>query len=236
MKLRDIQAKFVNCVYQGESSKTLEEIITPAGSLKKQESMEVYTDDYEVRMLEALKENYEKVFERVGAETFYMLYKDFKDCFTSHSYDLGRYGDEFPEFLKNHSINNRCPHLHTLAEMDLAFREIFHSTFEKGISASKFSNANESSVFEFLGNLHAFNAPIPLWKPDYANELSFFLFRTEECVNYFPISKNQYSLFMNLRELIPLAKAIEKTKEITSEEIQQLFTFLSVNRLIKSLK
>lgn len=236
MRLKEIQSKFIDRVYKGEESSSLEEIITPAGKLNHRESLEVYAEDYEVRMLEALKENYEKVAERIGAETFYMLYCDFKKSHKSHSYDLGRYGDEFPEFIRNHPISLKRPHLHLLAQMDLAFREIFHSLLEPGLTAEELQGTSESSTLEFLKNLKAFHAPVPLWKADYTNERSFFLFRTEEGVNYFPISKNQYTLFLNLQRGQPLSEAIGTLKDIAAEEVQELFEFLSVNRLIKSLK
>ncbi|OUR96674.1 hypothetical protein A9Q84_10045 [Halobacteriovorax marinus] len=236
MKLKELQTMFLASAYKNSSIDELEKKFTPAGTLSASEAMEVYAEDYEVRMLEALKENYAKVYEYIGAEKFYLLYNDFKETHSSSSYDLERYGDDFPHFIKDHLISAKAPNLHTLAEMDKTFRAVFHAPFIEGLASQQLADANENSIFNFLDTLKAFDAPVPLWKGDYTEETSFFFFRTSVGVNYFPISKTQYTLFSHLLSGRALGEAIELTPEISAEEVQQLFLFFSSNRLIKSLK
>ncbi|MCB0393860.1 MAG: putative DNA-binding domain-containing protein [Bdellovibrionales bacterium] len=123
MKLKERETQFLEYVH---GHKSMVEKCQGAGSLTSIEAVKVYKNAHVFRLTESLGETFEGVWSVLGDELFYELSKSYISCFPSQSYNLGDYGESFPDFLRESSIASVFPFVSDLARLEWRFKEIFH--------------------------------------------------------------------------------------------------------------
>lgn len=125
---RNLEKKFVeHIILQEEDDPLFLAEIVGAGTLSPKEALDVYRGDYNARLSEALQNKFEGVFLIAGEELFRDLAQLFLNVKQSHDPDLQKFGEEFPQWLKNSApLNDQMRFLSEVAKVDLAFHHLFH--------------------------------------------------------------------------------------------------------------
>nr|BDT27444.1 DNA-binding domain-containing protein [Bacteriovorax sp. HI3] len=98
------------------------------------EALEVYRQDYEARMLEALGSNYEATWLLLGDEGFFSLGKKYIFSHPSSFRSLIDYGHSFPEFLLSENAGGAVV---AMAEFERAFWKLFHDEQNSSITLTQ---------------------------------------------------------------------------------------------------
>ena len=126
----EYQNKFVRLVIDnklGNSEELISNMI-PIGKLSNQRVLEVYSNDYKFRMLDAMKANFESLWMVLGDEFFEELALEFIYSSSENIFDLNQFGEKFPEFiLGKKDVLEHCQVLVDLALFEISFWKVFHS-------------------------------------------------------------------------------------------------------------
>lgn len=85
----------------------------------------IYGNAYRARLLEALESTYSVLKTYVGDDDFYQLGNEYIDSFPSTFRSIRWFGDQLPEFLKNHPEYGNYPHLSELAKIEWTMTLVF---------------------------------------------------------------------------------------------------------------
>ena len=212
----------------------------PCKNLSLQEAMEVYQIDYRSRLTQALGFKYEAVWSVLGDEDFFIWSEKFIDTYPSRREDLGRYGDEFPEFILNYPDFKFIGHL---ARLERLFDHVFHLASEK---AGEINIENlENKHWEFVSTLRFFQSPFkvsPLWfyrseenKPKFSlNQKEFLvLYKTGDEVGVQELEEAPFEVLHHLYDGKTLSEILEKIT-ITELQISSLFEFIGSSGIVKN--
>lgn len=95
------------------------------GGLPAAERLDIYANMYFYRLLDALKEDYPRLLEAIGAERFHNLITDYLLKHPSHHPSLRFLGEALPEFAAGHPLSKGFPWLHDLARLEWDRVEMF---------------------------------------------------------------------------------------------------------------
>jgi hypothetical protein len=126
----EYQNKFVKLVIDNKlvNSEDLISHMIPIGKLSNQRVLEVYSNDYKFRMLDAMKANFESLWMVLGDELFEELALEFIFSSSENTLDLNQFGEKFPEFiLGKKDLLEQCQVLVDLALFEISFWKVFHS-------------------------------------------------------------------------------------------------------------
>lgn len=179
-----------------------QDLIIPAGKLSSADALQVYNNDYQARLLDALCVNYEATWVTIGDEDFIAIAKEYIQFYPSNSYSLNFYGTHFPEFLHQHPkiIDS---YVFQMALFERHYWKLFHSSFKQE------QTINELQIEKLRFNLEEIlliNSQIDLLKiwqnrdngltdnevDAIFKECNFALFKSMHKVEISPISKNQF--------------------------------------------
>lgn len=242
--LKKYQETFVSNVIKKELSDHLDSMIIPVGELSNEEVIGVYHGDYFARYTEALGEIFETVWAVVGDDEFFTLAHDYIDSNPSHYRELGEVRRQFPEFLKSHRLQNEFPFLVDVAYFENIFWDIFHlKRSEKTSNIDLDFQTFISTQFDFNEGVKIFSFDykiFDLWKLRKVGLNNFteniklpqflILYKKGALVEASELSANQYQIIQNLMNNQNLEEAIAEV-EVSSDEIQSLFTLFSSNFL-----
>lgn len=228
---------------QSSQTQGLDQNWVPAKKLTLSRAMDIYKEDYMARLTSALGERYEAVWSVLGDELFFDRCKDFIKSYPSTHYDLGAYGDEFPEFIKKMS---EFPFLYDLAKFERKFTKLFHSPKTQGASSDYLLTLDnlENHKFEFVDSLdfiYSLYSLTEIWerRKDCARSIEWnipqgiVLYKTHEEICYKILSKKQYDILYDLYLGQSLGMILNQL-DISPEEISDLFNFLGASRIIRS--
>ncbi len=144
----DWQKKFIN----GE---TVIDLIIGPRSLSPKFSYDIYIQDYQARMIEALSKNFEGTWLILGDEIFLKLAKEYIMRYPSRHFSLNTYGSHFPEFLEENNEKDASQ----MAAYELSFWSLFHSKRKMPIEL----DLNNFEDIEFdLNDVHLFSSEVNL--------------------------------------------------------------------------
>lgn len=209
MDFKKWQNDFINYVITNNASTELLSTILPAGELTIIDSLKVYANDYNARLLEAMSKNYEMTWLVLGDEIFLDLAKLYISKYPSSYRSLNDYGDKFPDFLNEHSYSDYSE----IANYENSFWRVFHSKENKKKILTEDVIAN--GIFD-LSVLYTFssmwNFPF-LWSRRevgvkdeeadliHASEVKFWvLFKLEDRVTVLELNRIEYDFLRLLKQ------------------------------------
>lgn len=121
--LADLQDKFQT--YLLHSSNQIEHSIVGTENVPVELRLMIYGDAYRARLLEALESTYTALKAYMGDDDFYQLGHEYIDAFPSTYRSIRWFGDQLPDFLKNHIQYCDYPFLSELAKIEWAMTIVF---------------------------------------------------------------------------------------------------------------
>lgn len=172
LTLKDYQELFSQAALQGAESEgypRLLRTLTPGGTLTEPDAIDVYGNGVIVRLTEALGETFEAVWWVCGDEDFFALAKHFIQAQPSTTYNLSKYGKEFPEFLDEVLPFPDLPFLGNLARFEWTFKDLFHTGQHDSVHSDLIQSLTEDASirFRFGRAVRLFSSPhavYDLWK------------------------------------------------------------------------
>lgn len=247
----DFQNLFVNRITKGIKSPILAENIIPVGKLDIPEVLNVYQSDYKARLSEALGENLEATWTVLGDEEFFKISEQYLLKYPSDSEDLGSISGNFQQFLQGHEINQDYPFLQDLVDFESQFWDLFHKSKIQEVKDFDFPNPEvlPSAIFTFIENFKIFSWDYKIYdiwqlkEEGFENESvekfliqqSIILYKHNHLIKGLVITKPQWLFLNELTKKYRLEEVLDRI-EISPTEIQQLFSLLKENSLIKEIK
>lgn len=215
--------------------------------LKGERALQIYQEDYQARLTEALGETYPSVWGILGDEDFFILAKDYIKTHPSQSYSLQHYGEGLALFLLSSPVLQEFPYLADLARLDWAFHTLFHQSDERPVGAiGPELFAEQERPLSLSRTLFFLSSPFPLnelwqaakknahdeapqWQgPELAQTVS--LFKKADKIYSQSLGPELGALLQELQEK-PLGEVF--AGEWSHEHIEAAFAFLAENDLLR---
>lgn len=250
MKQSEFNKNFVEYLTGVQAERDLLPLMRETSRLSAMRALEVYREDYQVRLTDALKNTFRVTHSILGDDEFFSLAMDYLAHFPSTFSDLEEYGDQFANFLQKHPLQADYPFLPQLAHFEWSFREIFHSREVLGLSALELQEAftNEGTLLKLVPSARLLHYDFTIDKIytmkdedevnfDYNGEQSVLLFKKNSLIKMHLLSKNQWTVVNFFHTPCSLMNCIKSAPAtMTPEEIQELFRILGTEQiLLKSL-
>lgn len=249
MNQKDFNQKLVKAISSRESFVT--DILTQikdGPKLGAKRALEVYQEDYEARLSEALKNTYRAIAALIGDEEFYPLVRDYIQSHPSTSSDLDDYGHRLNLFLASHPMSNDYPFLMELAHFEWSFREVFHCEQKVGLNALDLMKTlqtpgeliqltSSARVLEYqyqISLLYALKDSELEGEPfDIEIPQNILLYKIDSVVKTHTLSKTQCEILNKMLLPTTLEACLQNAPgALTPEETQNLFQILGTERLI----
>lgn len=245
MKQAEFNKKFVNCIRTEEGVEEILPLMKDFPKLPAARALEVYREDYLVRMSEALKNTYRSVHSVLGDEDFFSAALSYLNQHPSTFSDLDEYGEGFEDFLKSHLLSQDFPFLPDLAHFEWSFRLVFHSEEKKGLEAIELGQAlsdekmNLSLCPSALLLSYSYSVETIYSSGDeesdldYSHEQHILMFKKNAFVKMHLLSKNQYEFMKNFHTPVSLSECIKiAPATMTPVEMQELFQILGTEQIL----
>lgn len=208
-------------------------------------ALEVYKEDYQVRLTEALKSTYRACHRILGDDSFYEIAQEYINQTPSSFSDLEDYGHLFPHFLKEHSRI-----FSELAHFEWAFKEIFHLPEVLGVNSEELGQilnskdeklilASSVRLLDYTYKIdELFSTQENFESTDrYSDEQYILLFKKNSLVKMHLLSKNQWEFMKKFHAPHSLLHCLQNAPvAMTPEEVRELFQILGSEQiLVKSL-
>ncbi|MDD4974937.1 MAG: DNA-binding domain-containing protein [Bacteriovorax sp.] len=254
MKQKDFNLKFANLVRTPNSLEQVELLaqIKDGAKLSALQALEVYQEDYQARLTEALKNTYRAINYLIGDEDFFGIASDYIKIHPSCSSDLDDYGNDFSHFLTTHPLKEDYLFLSELADFEWNFREVFHLEQVLGVDSLllmemlkgeefKVQLVNSARVLSYnclVSSLYALKDNESNEDDDFDFQIPQYLLmiKNDFMVKTHVLSKSQWEMVKILVTPNSLLKIFKNAPtNITPEEIQSLFQILGTDRLLLKL-
>jgi hypothetical protein len=253
MKQADFNLKLTKAI--SSKSEDMHELafqILESDKLSALEALQIYQNDYEIRLTDALKNSYNAIYTILGDHDFRHLSKDYILNYNSLSPNLDDYGEHVSTFLKSHFLHQKFPFLNELAHFEWSFRNIFLLSESKGISEldlmtvlqnefSVISLTSTAMIFSFQSpildiiNLLNIKDPLKNISVDYNLYQFILMYKNEDIVKTHVLTNHQYYILDILKTPLSVGAFFSKIPSETPPlEIQSLFQLLGSERLIMS--
>jgi hypothetical protein len=256
MKQKEFNKIFVELVRSPDqtSQNELLACIKDGPKLSGIRALEVYQEDYQARLTEALKNTYSAIYSIIGEEDFQRLSLDYIKSYPSKSCDLDDYGNNFSFFITTHSLCDDYLFLSELAHFEWNFREIFH--LEQVVGADSAALAVALSEVERLVQLvksvrvfdyhYSITSLYQLKENENQDENDqhfdfmipqfLLMFKENGIVKTHVLTKGQWEVVSMLQTKNSLLSILNALPESTTpEDIQSLFQILGSTRLLSML-
>lgn len=248
MNQKEFNKLFVEAVSENNFSDDIVSLLRNSKQITALRALEVYREDYEARMTEALKNTYRGIHSIIGDEDFFAMALSYLAIYRSKFPDLDEYGHHFSDFLKDQALTEGYPFLPQLAEFEWAFRDVFHKKEVAGLNGSGLqdclaSNENKLTLVSsavLLQFTYAIDKIYSLKDMEEAPENfqydydSFLLlFKKNSLVKMHTLSKNQWTIVNFFHTPHTLQECIQNAPAtMTPEEMQELFLILGTEQIL----
>jgi len=259
LTLKDYQQWFSQAALQGEQSEghaCLLETLTPGGTLTAPDAIQVYGEGVIVRLTEALGETYEAVWWVCGDEEFFALTRHFIQACPSTTYNLSKYGKEFPDFLAELQPFPDLPFLGDLARFEWLFKDLFHTAQHESVSPDRIQTLGENPNirFRFGPAARLFGSPFAiydLWKlrgtahdgkppVEWDQPQRLLLYKKTGQIFINTISDAEFDIILALQQGSPLEVALESAVEahpaLDQQQIGLLFQMMFHTGIIQHIE
>lgn len=245
MKQSDFNKKFVHCIRTEEGTNDLIPQMKNFPRLPAIRALEVYREDYLVRMTEALKNTYRSVHSVLGDEDFFTAAMSYLDKHPSTFSDLDEYGADFAAYLQTHQLSKDYPFLSELAGFEWSFRIIFHAEESNGLDGAGLANelTEEKNKLILSPSALLFSSDYSVERIyssgeeetefDYFQAQHILMFKKKSFVKMHILSKNQYEIVKKFHTPISLMECINLAPvTMTPAEMQELFQILGTEQIL----
>ena len=123
MQLAALQQAFYQAMVTGDCSEELLQYIVDDNKLDAKARLGVYRDSIQAGLFSAMRETYKATAVIIGLESFSKLAYSSINEHPSNSTNLNDYGDDFPDFIKEHY--SELPFLSDLARFERVYENLF---------------------------------------------------------------------------------------------------------------
>ncbi len=231
------------------SAELYQEII-PAQKLNPEQALQIYSQDYRVRLSQVLLDHFPATHYILGDDDFLALCREFIFVQPSRHYDLGQFGALLPVFLKTHPSQQERPFLGDLSSLEWELNQIFHQPQLSGDDLSLMQTAADpgSLCFHFIPSLRLWQSPyaiFDLWNlrktPDKIFEINapqtLISYKNQQGVRVSRLKGIQIPLFEHLQAGQNLSQTLEslETNADSGAEIAELFALLKQEAIVARL-
>lgn len=258
LTLKHYQQLFSQASTQGEQSEgfpRLLKTLTPGGTLTGPDAINVYANGVTVRLTESLGETFEAVWWVCGDEDFFALSKHFIQARPSTTYNLSKYGKEFPEFLDEVLPFPDLPFLGDLARYEWTFKELFHTRQHESVAPEQIQSLAEDVAiqFQFGQAVRLFTsryAVYDLWKlrgtehegkppVEWDRPQRLVLYKHTKQIFVHEVGEHEFQILTSLQAghtlEASLALISEQEAAIQQDQISQLFQFIFNSGIIEHI-
>ncbi len=248
MKQKEFNLKFAETIRSNQIDEELVALIKDSPKIKAHRALEVYQEDYQARMTEALRNTYRAINALIGDEDFFYLAKDYIENYPSPFSDLDEYGNCFSEFLTAHQLNEDYVFLSELAHFEWNFREVFHQAHEIGLEATLLAQLlqEDSCKIQLVHSVRVLHYSFLIDKLyalkdetdhndedfDFNQNQYLLIYKDGVMVKIHSLSKAQWKIVNTLEAPHSLLSVLQNADSITPSEVQELFQILGANRLL----
>lgn len=215
-------------------------------------ALEVYQEDYQARLTEALRNTYPAIHSLIGEEDFLRLASDYINIFPSCSPDLDDYGNHLCPHLTSHPLGEDYIFLSELAHFEWNFREVFHLEQIVGMDSKSITElltgldtsvqlVSSVRVLDYnysLTFLYALKDSETSEGHDFDFKMRQYLLmiKSDSMVKTHILSKNQWEIMKKLGTPNSLLDILQNAPtSATPEEIKSLFQILGTDGLLKRI-
>lgn len=237
------------------ASPALDELIVPGGTLETPEAIKVYANGVLVRLTEALGETFEAIWWVCGDEDFFALAKHFIQARPSTTYNLSKYGKEFPEFLDEVQPFPDLPFLGDLARYEWTFKELFHTRQHQSVAPEQIQSLAEDAAIQIqfgqaVRLLTSRYAIYDLWKlrgtehegkppVEWDRAQKLVLYKRTKQIFVHEVGEHEFQILTSLQAghtlEASLALISEQEAAIQQDQISQLFQFIFNSGIIEHI-
>jgi hypothetical protein len=248
MKQKDFNERFVKAISENKISENILDCLKDTKELTAFRALEVYREDYEARMTEALRNTYRATHSILGDDDFFSLALTYLKNHPSAFSDLDEYGHKFSTFLDTHALSDDYPFLPQLARFEWTFRDVFHVKEIRGLNAIQLqeSLSDEKNKLTLVPSAclmdfsYAIDQIYSLKDSEEAPEnfqydghSYILLFKKNSLVKMHTLSKNQWSFVNFFHTPCSLLECIQNAPAtMTPEEMQELFLILGTEQIL----
>ena len=163
--LAQFQRDFVAAVIDRTEQPEFLGLLTATHSRSPADALETYRNDYSARLTDVLLDAFASTHYIVGDDVFFALCERFLATSRSQSYDLGRFGGDWPAFMLAQPEAHEFPFLPDLGALEWRLREIFDAAPVPGADLSPLLNAPnpEDYAMQLLPSLHLSRSEYPVF-------------------------------------------------------------------------
>lgn len=250
MKQKEFNQIFVETVSHPDENLT--EIIMPFikknPKLPAEKALNVYREDYQYRLLEALKNTYRATHFILGDEDFSYLSFDYIKKHFSTSPDLDDYGEGLANFSSEHDLGQAYIFLADLLTFEWQYRLLFHRAHEKGIESNDLL-LNQGRPITLVSSHLLYESPFTIRELfnlkdqkesdeefDFEQPQYLLLLKADVDIVFQILSKGQFEIMKKLQGHTTLNHLIQNAPaNLTPDEMKGLFAKLAEFRMIKFL-
>ncbi|RLA65610.1 MAG: hypothetical protein DRQ88_02295 [Epsilonproteobacteria bacterium] len=246
------QKLFGKSILTGENEKDLLDAIIPAGKIDISAALQVYRDDYVARLTSVLGENYEGTWSLLGDKLFFSLCEEYLIDHRSKSFDIGDFGEDLDQFVKDHPLGEEFPFLFELCHLDKQFMRIFHLPIQKALGEEQLKSCSDLSKikFKFAESFYLQKSNFPIYKIwdlknipleernaidlDWNAPESICLYKSSQGIHTKFLKPEQVDILDKLNQGLNLETALENSS-LEPQEVQSLFNFIATSGIIVEL-
>lgn len=236
MDLKELQTMFSSLVTgqneQNYSKDQLVKIITGGGTLNPDGAINVYSQDYQARMRDALSKNYESTWLIMGDDEFFEYADIYIRTYPSHLSNLTNYGEKFPELLAG---NTELIDASKMAIFERAFWRAFHlddrppiTIDEEMITNGEFNLSGftfvESEMRLDLVWSHREEGSSAIESLELFEQSYFLIYKANDLVEIRKVREDMYDFLIKLRDCKKIADV--KDREVLPMMWGEIFSIL----------
>jgi Putative DNA-binding domain len=136
--LRNLQLGFAQSLWGDPQTEFLAHV--EENALPQAQRLNVYCNNVNSNLQDALSSTYPVIQRLVGAEFFSYIAKQYLKVYASTTGDLNDFGGEFAKFLSRFPATGQLAYLPDVARLEWAYHEVFQSPFHYPVDFSKLAS------------------------------------------------------------------------------------------------
>lgn len=142
------ESKFAKALWDNVSEACMDEVIRGDERLSSAQRLSIYQSSIRSILINTLKKTFPVCDQLVGSEFFNALASRFIINRPSSSFDLDRYGEEFPDFIADFAPAKSVPYLSDVARLEWYWQEALLAPATETMAPLTFTEINESDDYE----------------------------------------------------------------------------------------
>ncbi len=158
MLLRDLQSQFSRALLDRQPA-LMRDVIVARG-FDTTQRLNVYRNNINATLCEALEDIYPSSYALVGEEFFKFAARAYVRTHAPHTGDLRDYGEHLPALLQSMPETQSVPYLPDIARIDWACHIVFHAERAASVKISALNDYSADDYAQLLLNIHPAIRPV----------------------------------------------------------------------------